>query len=276
MDIRSIAAFCLVCTLFSSALPALAQDADIGEIASNYNGPASSGRPGELYFNRGVVATRNKDFGFAIQMYQAAASWAYKPAQYNLGVMYAKGQGVAVDLPRALAWMALAAERGRKDYVSAREAVYASMSDAQFAQANQIWRELKPTYADAVALQRAKTRWRDELRSATGSHVGYVGNLTLGADTATGSPQKTPGFVSQYGDTRQHSISTTDFESTSGSQIQGSVAYRQLQESDNPYDPKFDLNTGTAIVGPPIPVDPENAKDKDKPAQDPADEPHND
>ena len=39
-------------------------------------------------------------------MYETSASWAYKPAHYNLAVMYAKGEGVPVDRPRAMAWAA--------------------------------------------------------------------------------------------------------------------------------------------------------------------------
>ena len=73
--------------------------------------------------------------------------------------MYARGQGIPLDLPRGMAWMALAAERNEKRYVDAREAVYAEMTPEQFQQANEIWRELKKTYGDEVALRRAKARW---------------------------------------------------------------------------------------------------------------------
>src|ERR1043165_3965087 len=74
--------------------------------------PESDARPGTYYFMEGAYAYRKRDYTFAIQMYQVSASWAYKPAEYNIAVMYARGQGVPVDLPRAMAWMALAAERG--------------------------------------------------------------------------------------------------------------------------------------------------------------------
>ncbi len=266
MSIRSVVASGLLCILFWSCAPVFAQNAGIAQAGGfipstpvyesdasargsvGFGGPEGSARPGEVFFRNGARAFRNKDYVFAIQMYEVAASWAYKPAEYNLGVMYARGQGVDVDLPRALAWMALAAERGDKDYVRAREAVYAAMSGAQFAEANVIWRDLKPTYGDAVALQRAKTRWKDVLRSATGSHAGFVGNLVVGADHAIGRDQKTPGFVGPGFDTRESTISTAPFESTGGAQMDGSLAYRQLRESDNPYDPKF--ARGTATVGP--------------------------
>src|ERR1700733_7804805 len=53
-----------------------------------------SARPGEYFFGLGVNALKKKDYAFAVHMYRVAASWAYKPAEYNLAVMYALGQGV--------------------------------------------------------------------------------------------------------------------------------------------------------------------------------------
>ena len=50
---------------------------------------------------------KHKQYKFAIDMYETSASWAYKPAQYNLAVMYMNGEGIAVDKPRAMAWAAL-------------------------------------------------------------------------------------------------------------------------------------------------------------------------
>ena len=89
----------------------------------NYATPEADARPGEKYYFRGVHAFQHKDYSFAVNMYQVAASWAYKPAQYNLAIMYLKGQGIAVDRQRAMAWMALAAERDEAQYVQARELI---------------------------------------------------------------------------------------------------------------------------------------------------------
>src|SRR5450755_3495276 len=138
------------------------------------NTPEADARPGEYYFLEGARAFRKKDYLFAIQMYAVSASWAFKPAEYNLAVMYTRGQGVPVDLPRGMAWIALAAERNEKHYVDAREAVYAELSKDQFDQANVIWRELKATYGDEVALRRAKARWAEVRANMTGSRVGSV------------------------------------------------------------------------------------------------------
>jgi len=223
------------------------------------NTPEADARVGEAYFLRGAEAYRKADFKFAIQMYEVAASWAYKPAEYNLGVIYARGQGVPADLPRAMAWMALAAERNDKHYVEARETVYASLSKEQFEQANQIWRELKTTYGDEVALRRAKARWAEVKANMTGSRVGSVGPLSVGIPNANGgdpSSQKpaNPAMAAKLaaqGVSSVRSTATTAAEATGGSGIDGSIAYRQFRESDNPYDPKFNRGAlGTATVGP--------------------------
>ena len=206
----------------------------------NFGTPESDGRPGIYYFYRGVEAVDRKQFAFARDMYEASASWGYKPAQYNLAIMYAKGEGVAIDKPRAMAWAALAAERGDKDYVEAREVIYATLTKDEFAQANVIWRDLKPTYADEHALRRAKARWAEVKAAMTGSPTGFPGNLRVGGHDHMGTEfSGANGFILNAGS------------------IDGAVAYRQFRESKDPYDPRFVPDVkGTATVGPIEPVDP--------------------
>jgi TPR repeat protein len=108
---------------FGNTAPDYSSDYRVGTVdipAAAGNTPEDDARPGEYYFRIGANAFMHKDYAHAISMYQVAASWAYKPAEFNLGVMYARGQGVPVDLPRAMAWMALAAERGDKEYVDGK------------------------------------------------------------------------------------------------------------------------------------------------------------
>ena len=230
--------------------------------------PEADARPGEYYFLLGAEAFRKHDYEHAVEMYQVAASWAYKPAEYNLGVMYARGQGVAVDLPRAMAWLALAAERNEPHYVDAREAVYAEMSKEQFEQANVLWRDMKKTYGDEVALRRAKARWAEVRSHMTGSRVGSVGNLSVGLPNANdGDPSNQKG---DRAGANVHTYAGTSAEVTGGNGIDGSIAYRQLLESDNPYDPKFDRGAiGRATVGPLEQVDAPGAKKKEADASQP-------
>jgi hypothetical protein len=256
------------------------------EMGTAQDTPEADARPGEYYFLRGVRAFQKKDYEFAIQMYEVAASWAYKPAEYNLAVMYARGQGIPADLPRGMAWMALAAERNEQHYVDAREAVYAEMTKEQFDQANVIWRELKKTYGDEVALRRAKARWAEVRSRVTGSHVGAVGNLVVSSPSGSTGAANSPNNPTLIGPIQAHERETrirqggsnikglhvnsagptTPGEVTGAHGVDGSIAYRHLQESDNPYDPKFNSTIGRARVGPPTTVTPDtsNKKTEDK------------
>jgi len=262
------------------------------EMGTAQDTPEADARPGEYYFLRGARAFQKKDYEFAIQMYEVAASWAFKPAEYNLAVMYARGQGIPADLPRGMAWMALAAERNEQHYVDAREAVYAEMTKEQFEQANVIWRELKRTYGDEVALRRAKVRWAEVRARATGSHVGAVGNMVVsspGAGTghasnpgnpmsngppgaqfdamahlieaAANDPKSAAGQSKIKGTNFNSSGPTSAGEATGAQGVDGSIAYRRLQESDNPYDPKFNSTIGRAKVGPPTTLKADSSND---------------
>lgn len=94
------------------AAPDYGSGASAGALSNrNFNTPESDGRPGVKFFTLGMQAFRKGDYRHAVDMYKVAASWAYKPAEYNLGVMYFKGQGVPVNRALGAAWMVLAAER---------------------------------------------------------------------------------------------------------------------------------------------------------------------
>ncbi len=268
MAMLRMSTLCLVCTFSMYALPAVCSDTD--NIAPRYDSaaealkpqsfkagtPEEDARPGQKYFFEAVRAVKKRQFRFAIDMYKVAASWAYKPAEYNLGVMYLKGEGIPVDLPRAMAWFALAAERNDQHYVDVREAVYAQLSADQFEQANVIWRELNATYGDAVAMRRAKWRWAQTKAAMTGSRVGMPGNLKIGGSLQGQTPRSSGADGKGMADANK-SYAGGIF---AGGMVDGSVAYRQLQESDNPYDPKFEwhrspMPTGAATVRRLIPVD---------------------
>lgn len=174
--------------------------------------PEADGRPGQYYFNIGAYSFIHHDYALAINMYTVAASWAYKPAEYNLGVMYALGQGTAVDIPRAMAWMTLAAERKDPKYLKALALVEANLKPGDSNTANEILKDLEPRYGDEYALRRAKDRWAEVKGSLTGSHTG-------------------------------HPIGPVQIDQGNGIHTDGSLAYQALGASDNPY------NTGTVTVG---------------------------
>ena len=119
--------------------------------------------PGVSNFQKGVDAYRRGQTAAAIDAWQTSASWAMKDAQYNLGLTYFKGSGIAADRPRGLAWLALAAERKNPTMQSSLAAAWDSATDAEHQQANALWRELKKQYGDEVALPKAKKRFETEL-----------------------------------------------------------------------------------------------------------------
>lgn len=214
---------------------------------SGSNGPVADARPGQYYFDLGVQASRKKDYGHAISMYEVAASWAYKPAEYNLAVMYVRGEGVPANLPRAMAWMSLAAERNETIYVKARDLIQTHLTPDQRKQAEAMRAQLLPTYGDAVALNRAKSRWREVRASATGSRVGSAASPVEVGGTMPDSYMPSP-----YYDVHDNKhVSTTGSEIAGARQTDGAVAYQQLRTTNNPYDPKFEQHavSGTVSVG---------------------------
>ena len=135
--------------------------------------------PGLYYFHKGCDDYSRGDHVGAMHAWQVAAGWAMKDAQYDLGIAYFRGRGVAIDRPRGLAWLALAAERKDEAFVTSLAAAWDEASEAEHADANAIWRELRKHYADAVALPKAEGRYRQEVAQITGSRVGMPGHVSI-------------------------------------------------------------------------------------------------
>lgn len=237
----------------ASAPPAYDSYGQPGPSTGNYNTPEADGRPGEYYFQLGVNAFYKKDYAHAIAMYKVAASWAYKPAEFNLGLIYFQGLGVPADKPLGAAWMSLAAERGDSRRTNqTRDLMLSKLSKSEFAKTFAIWQKLKPTYGDEVALARAKARWAQVKASKTGTRVGDgAEHLLVGGgaqNTASpGGPSAMKGVTTSVGAPQ---VTSGAQLFTSGQATDGSIAYAQFRRSDNPYDTKFRTDlTGTTSVG---------------------------
>lgn len=63
-------------------------------------------------FDEGVAAADKGDFKTAMSEWQPLAEQGYASAQFNLGLMYDKGEGVVQDYKAAVAWHRKAAEQG--------------------------------------------------------------------------------------------------------------------------------------------------------------------
>jgi hypothetical protein len=274
--LAAVPAFALVLALPGGASAQSAHpfgsDDQPGPPTGNYNTPEADGRPGEYYFQLGVNAFYKKDYAHAIEMYKVAASWAYKPAEFNLGLIYFQGLGVPADRPRGAAWMSLAAERSRGgEAVRARDLMLGKLDKSESQRAFAIWQELKPTYGDEVALARAKTRWAQVKSSMTGSRVGDGAvHLLVGGNSdhavSEGAPSKIAGMSTSMGGPMATSGAQLF---RSGGATDGSIAYQQFQRSDNPYDRIFRTDlTGTTSVGPLTPVQDSGDKSQKQSASD--------
>lgn len=66
-------------------------------------------------YDEGVVAYKNGDFVTAFKEMTLAATQGDADAQYNLGILYGRGEGVSQDYVQAALWYYKAAEQGKVD-----------------------------------------------------------------------------------------------------------------------------------------------------------------
>ena len=77
-------------------------------------------------------------------IYRVDAEKGNASAQFSLGFMYEKGQGVPQDYVQAYKWFNLAAAQGTKGAAEWREHIAARMTPAQIAEAQKLTSEWKP------------------------------------------------------------------------------------------------------------------------------------
>ena len=63
-------------------------------------------------FEAGAAAYKKGDFKTAVRLFQKVAIKGYSSAQYNLALMYQKGEGVVQDYAEAARWFKLSAAQG--------------------------------------------------------------------------------------------------------------------------------------------------------------------
>jgi len=92
-------------------------------------------------FDEGWAAYQRGDYATALREYRPLAEQGGATAQYNLGLMYANGQGVPQDYVQAHKWLNLAATQGNKNAVKNRDNVAKKMTPADISKAQQLARE---------------------------------------------------------------------------------------------------------------------------------------
>lgn len=110
---------------------------------------------GVMYANGQGVPQDDKE---AVKWYTRAAEQGYADAQYNLGVMYGRGDGVPEDYVQAYKWFNLAAAQGIEMAKDNRDALRTLMTSAQVAEAQRLSREFVPRKEQAKAGETATLR----------------------------------------------------------------------------------------------------------------------
>ena len=85
-----------------------------------------------------------QDDAAAVRWYRLAAEHGFASAQNNLGLMYAKGDGVPQDDVQAHMWFNLAASKGGESAVKNRNIVAENMTPADISKARRLVREWVP------------------------------------------------------------------------------------------------------------------------------------
>ena len=103
-----------------------------------------------------------------------------KYGQYMVGFMYLTGKGVEEDRIAASAWYRLAAERGTKEFVRVRDQVMRSLDDAEQAESDRLFIELRQKYGDLALLVGAIREDYEKLANLTGSRLsGGSGSMMI-------------------------------------------------------------------------------------------------
>lgn len=134
--------------------------------------------PGDYYFCSAARSYWSGHDGLARQSLLNAAAWGSKPAQYALGVMYFNGDHAEKNRPLGLAWLALASERHDPAYEPTFVSAYQQVTPDELSQANAYWKDMKRTYADAVAAPRAERRFDREYRQIAWA-VNFGGSIFI-------------------------------------------------------------------------------------------------
>ena len=102
---------------FDNAVAAYEQG-DYATALRLYRRLADQGKP-DAQYNLGVMYTKGQgvpqNHAEAVKWYRRAADQGFARAQYNLGLMYANGQGLTQDDVQAVKWYRLAANQGDAD-----------------------------------------------------------------------------------------------------------------------------------------------------------------
>ena len=105
---------------------------------------AIAAAPSRADFPAAIAAYDGGDYATAFTEAMAEAARGDGDAQYLVGFLYARGEGVAVDLVRAYLWFSLVADHGDRFAMDALAGLARRMTAAQIAEAEALARDWRP------------------------------------------------------------------------------------------------------------------------------------
>ncbi len=82
-------------------------------------------------FSAGIKDYNEKHYEEAMAEFKRSAVLGHKLSQFNIGIMYLRGEGTKQDLVESYAWLAVAASDKNPDRIQARDAVMSKMDEPQ-------------------------------------------------------------------------------------------------------------------------------------------------
>ena len=96
-------------------------------------------------FNLGIMYDKGQgvlqDYKEAVKWYTLSAEQGHAKAQYNLGHMYDNGEGILQDFVKAHMWANISASNGNKNGAELRDMVADDMTPSQIEKAQDLARE---------------------------------------------------------------------------------------------------------------------------------------
>ena len=131
---------------FASGLAAY-QKGDYATAAKDWEAEGNAGNP-EAQFNLGLLYLDGKgvaqDYAEAAVWFRRAADQGYARAQHNFGAMLGSGQGVRRDYEAAYMWMSLCAAQNEPGCASQRDELATKLKKSQLDRAQRRAREWQP------------------------------------------------------------------------------------------------------------------------------------
>lgn len=105
-------------------------------------------------FDLGMNYYNNKNYEKAFQEFNESAQNGDHDAQFNLGVMYLKGEFTTKNMPVAYAWMKLAAQSASYAAKGTEKKIYTKLNSSEKTKADEIYLSIFNEHSDAKVLEK--------------------------------------------------------------------------------------------------------------------------